>query len=145
MILIRLFLFVTGLLGLVGGASAALAEALIAARTIPARTVLTPTDVSFVAGAEADSAYVEAVVGLETLVTIYAGRPVRVADLGPPAIVDRNEIVLLRFRTGALVIETDGRVMDRAALGAGVRVMNMASRQVVVGQVVAPGIVEVGR
>jgi len=70
---------------------------------------------------------------------------VHVADIGPAALVDRNEIVTLSFRKGPLVIETEGRALDRASAGAKVRVMNMTSRATVIGRVVAPGRVEVGR
>lgn len=127
-------------------ASPVFAKTLIAARTIPARTIIAPTDVSLVESKVAGvHNRVEDVVGLETRVTLYAGRPVKLGDLGPAAVIDRNEVVLLRFRTGALVIETDGRAMDRAAVGAGVRVMNLGSRLVVVGRVFGPGVVEVGQ
>ncbi len=56
--------------------------------------MISETDVTLV-DAEiigAASAVVE-VVGLEARVTLYAGRPIRAADLGPPALVDRNQIV----------------------------------------------------
>lgn len=127
-------------------ATQTLAETLVAARTVPARTILAATDVSLVE-AQVGGAHrrIEDVVGLETRVTLYAGRPVNVGDVGPPALIERNEIVTLRFRSGALVIETDGRALDRAAAGRGVRVMNLGSRAVVVGRVAGPGIVEVGQ
>lgn len=124
----------------------AVAETLVAARTLPARTILSPADVSIIE-AQIGGAHrrVEDVVGLETRVTLYAGRPVQLGDVGPPALVERNEIVTLRFKSGPLVIETDGRALDRAAAGRGIRVMNLGSRAVVVGRVTSPGIVEVGQ
>ena len=122
------------------------AQSLIATRTIPARSVVTPGDVRLAeASVRGAHTKINDVVGQEARITIYAGRPVHVADIGPPALVDRNEIVTLSFRKGPLVIETDGRALDRAAAGAKVRVMNLASRTTVVGRVAAPGVVEVGR
>lgn len=127
-------------------AAPVVAETLVAARTIPARSVLDATDVALttavVPGAHRNPADI---VGLEAQITIYAGRPIRLGDVGPAALIDRNELVTLRFRTGALVIETEGRALDRGAQGVGVRVMNNSSRNVVVGRVIAPGLVEVSR
>lgn len=121
-------------------------QVLVVNRTLPAQTVIGPQDVSLQDGdVPGTHSAVEEVVGLETRVTLYPGRPVRVGDLGPAAVVERNEIVTLRFRSGALVIETDGRALDRAALGRGVRVMNLGSRTTVTGTVRGPGLVEVGR
>lgn len=134
------------LAGIAAAAFPAVAETLVATRTIPVQTVLTAADVSLVDGAAAGAySRPEQVIGLETRVTLYAGRPLRQGDIGPPAAVDRNEAVTLRFRAGALVIETDGRALDRAAIGDTARVMNLASRSVVIGRVAGPGLVEVGR
>lgn len=121
-------------------------QVLVVNRTLPAQTVIGPQDVSLQDGdIPGTHSVIEEVVGLETRVTLYPGRPVRVGDLGPAAVIERNEIVTLRFRSGALVIETDGRALDRAALGRGVRVMNLGSRTTVTGTVRGPGLVEVGR
>ncbi|MSU91801.1 flagellar basal body P-ring formation protein FlgA [Rhodobacteraceae bacterium 2CG4] len=122
------------------------AQVLVVNRTLPAQTVIGPQDVSLQDG-DVPGAHraVEDAVGLETRVTLYPGRPVRLGDLGPAAVVERNEIVTLRFRSGALVIETAGRALDRAALDRGVRVMNLGSRTTVTGTARGPGLVEVGR
>jgi len=121
-------------------------DAVLAARTIPARTILTELDLVLSAG-EAPGALsaLEQAVGLETRAPIYAGRPVVQAVLGPPAVIERNAIVILRYVTGALLIETEGRALDRAAAGERARVMNISSRLVVTGFAISPGIVEVGR
>ena len=84
-------------------------------------------------------------VGLETRGPIYAGRPVLAAQLGPPAVVERNALVTLRYAVGTLVIETEGRALDRAAEDGRLRVMNLSSRMIVMGRAIAPGVVEVGR
>ncbi len=127
---------------LLGGAAAA--DTVIAARTIPARSIISPADLKLVEGASpgafSDPA---AAIGLEAQVTLYQGRPVSPGDLGPPALVDRNEIVALLFDRGGLRILTDGRALDRAGLGERVRVMNLGSRITVTGTVTGPGEISV--
>ena len=128
------------------GLSGAAAQTLTAARTVPANTVLTAADLVL-----SDARHVGALssadqaVGLETRVTLYAGRPVLGGQVGPPAVVGKNQIVPLVFGRAALRIETEGRTLDRGAVGARVRVMNLASRAVVVGTVTEDGTVRVGR
>lgn len=125
-------------------AGAAQAETLVATRLIRAAQIIGPGDVTLsgapVIGA-AQSA--EEVVGLEARVAIYPGRPVRLADLGPAAVIERNEIVQLLFRRGALSIVTEGRALARGAIGDAVPVMNLASRQSVQGVIRQPGLIEV--
>ncbi|MEM9010062.1 MAG: flagellar basal body P-ring formation chaperone FlgA [Pseudomonadota bacterium] len=137
-----LFLLLAGVL-----AAPALADDgthVIATRPIRSQTVLSPADVAVRAGAvPGAAAQLEAVVGLETRTTLYAGRPIHPASLGPPALVDRNDIVSLVFAGGALSIRTEARALDRAGLGERIRVMNLASRITVSGRVAGPRLVEV--
>jgi flagellar basal body P-ring formation protein FlgA len=94
------------------------AETLVAARTLRAHTVLSFEDVRTIAGntpgALTDPA---AALGWETRVTLYAGRPIRAADLGPPALVDRNQLVVLTYMRNGLAIATDGRALERGGMG----------------------------
>lgn len=120
------------------------AETVVAARTIRAQTVLGPDDVGVVAGTVPGTARdLAEVVGLETRVVLYSGRPVRRADLGPPAIVDRNQEVMLVYSAGPLNIVTTGRALGRGGLGDRIKVMNLASRAVVAGLVAGDGTVRV--
>lgn len=82
--------------------------------------------------------------GLESRVPLYVGRPIRLQDVGPPALVNRNEIVVLVFASRGLEIRTDGRALSRGALGDRVRVMNLASRSTLFGTVAEDGTVYVG-
>ena len=127
-------------------ASVAEAESLISSRVIAGRSIVTAADLRL-----SDEAHVGALtdpseaIGLEARVTIYAGRPIRASDLGAPAVVERNDIVRLRYAQGVLLIETEGRALSRGAIGERVRVMNMSSRATVTGMIVSAGEVEVTR
>jgi len=120
------------------------ADSLVATRTIPAQSVLAETDITLVA-AEIPGALgsVPEAVGLEARVTLYAGRPIHAGDLGPPAVVDRNQIVTLTYLAGALAIVTEGRALARGGIGDQIRVMNLASRTTVSGRIMADGMVQV--
>jgi len=121
------------------------AESLVATRTIRAQTILGPDDVTLVA-AEIPGAVTAAndALGLETRVAIYAGRPIRRSDLGPAAVIDRNQIVPLVFTTGGLSIMTEGRAMERGGIGDVIKVMNLGSRATVAGLIAEDGRVHVG-
>ena len=128
--------------GVAGGAPGA--PSVVATRPIPSRTILTESDVAlrpspFGVGLSDPSA----AIGMETRVTLYAGRPIRAEDLAPPALVERNALVLLRYQRGALFITAEGRALDRGAVGDRIRVTNLSSRQTVVGRIAEDGAVEV--
>ncbi len=141
MIFARIFL--SGLIATTG--VAALAETLVATRTIRSKSVVTAADLDqlpeVIPGALSDPADA---IGMEARVTIYAGRPIRDGDLGRPALVERNEIVALVFRTGSLTITSEGRALGRAGAGEMVKVMNLSSRITVAGHVAEDGSVHVG-
>lgn len=124
----------------------AIAEsAVVAARTIRAQSVIGPDDLALVdtafPGALTDMA--EAF-GLEARVSIYAGRPVRAQDLGAPAVIERNQIVPISFVSGDLAIQAEGRALARGSVGDVIRVMNLASRNTILGRIAADGQVLVG-
>jgi flagella basal body P-ring formation protein FlgA len=119
------------------------AETVVAARTIRAQQILAPEDIRLVAG-EGAVANPADVIGLEARRTLYAGRPVSFDDLGPPAIVDRNEIVPLAYSRGGLQILSEGRALARGGVGEVIRVMNLASRTTIQGRITAEGLVIVG-
>ena len=119
-------------------------QSVIANRAIPGKTIIMASDVSLAENA-IPGAYtrIEDAVGLETRVTIYAGRPVREGELGPPAVIERNGVVTLRFLRGGLVIEAEGKALGRGGIGDVLRVMNLSSRMTVTGTVTGPGLIEV--
>lgn len=126
-------------------AGAVLAQSVRPVRAIRSLSVLAPEDLTLsdeaVPGAVAS---IEAAVGREAKVALYPGRPILEAQIGAPALVERNATVRMNYRSGPLNIVTDGRALDRGAAGEPVRVMNLSSRQTVTGTVAADGSIEVG-
>ncbi|QHQ36451.1 flagellar basal body P-ring formation chaperone FlgA [Algicella marina] len=121
-------------------------DVLIANRAIPSRSIIAAEDVS-VAAQSVQGTYTtpEEVIGREARVTLYPGRPIRRGDVGAPAVVERNQVVPLRYATGGLFIETEGRALARAGVGDLIRVMNITSRTTVTGRVAPDGTIEVGK
>ena len=125
------------LLALAGPASA---EMVVAARTIPAQSLIGPADLAIRDGqAPGSIADPRLAVGLEARVAIYAGRPVRADDLTQPALVDRNQVISLVYNHGGLFIATEGRALSRAGAGELIRVMNLSSRNTVNARIGADG------
>lgn len=119
-------------------------ETILAARTIRAQTIIGPLDITLtnhvVPGGISD---LDQVIGMESRVALYAGRPIRQGDIGPPALVDRNQIILLIFAAPGVSISTEGRALARGGVGDRIRVMNLSSRSTVFGVVQADGSVQV--
>ena len=126
-------------------AAPAAADTPVTARTIRAQTILAPSDLTTtpgdVPGAILD---LDAILGQEARVALYAGRPIMPGDVGPPALVDRNQIVRLVHDAGGLSITAEGRALGRGGIGDELRVMNLASRTTVTGVVQPDGSVAVG-
>ena len=121
------------------------ADSLTTVRMIRPSTVIGANDLGIVEtvvpGALDSSADI---VGMEARVMLFPGRPIRQGDVGPAALVERNQPVRLTFANGGLTIHTDGRALSRGAAGDMVRVMNLGSRMTVSGQVQPDGSVRVG-
>ena len=121
-------------------AGPATAETVVAARTIQAQTIIAASDLALqqttLPGGESDPALF---IGMEARVALYAGRPIRVSDVGFPAIVDRNQLIPLVYDANGLVIRTEGRALGRAGVGEIIRVMNMASRNTVSARIGSDG------
>ena len=127
--MIRLLIFL-----LLAGPAAA--ETVVAARTIPARSLIGPDDLILrdivSPGGVSDPALL---IGLEARVALYAGRPINRGDVSEAAMVERNAIVPLIYNRNGLRIATEGRALERAAAGALIRVMNLASRTTVTARI----------
>lgn len=125
--------------------SMALADSVVAARVIRPQQVLMAEDLTLVA-AEIPEALTDtaAALGQEARVAIYPGRPVKAADLGPAAVIERNQIVALAYRAGALTILTEGRALARGGAGEVIEVMNLSSHSKVTGRIGPDGTIDVG-
>lgn len=125
-------------------AGSGLAESLTAARLVRPQTIIAPGDLGLmtrdVPGALPGDADI---VGLEARITLYPGRPILPEHVGAPALIERNQPVVVFFKNGTLTIATDGRALSRGAEGDVVRVMNLASRHTVSGKVQPDGSVVV--
>lgn len=129
---------------LVAAPGGAAADMIVAARTIRAQEVISERDITLKAGEMPGvAAHPSAIIGKEARVALYAGRPIRLADVGAPALVERNQIVTLVFNHGGLLILAEGRSLSRAGAGEPVRAMNLASRNTVSGRVGADGRIHV--
>lgn len=105
--------------------------ATIAARDLPAGTVIGSGDVTWDDTKPGGIADPETAIGMQARVAIYAGRPVTAGALRTPVLVSRNQIVRVAFDSGTLRIETEGRAMTEGAAGDIVRVMNLSSRSTI--------------
>ncbi|WP_420350739.1 flagellar basal body P-ring formation chaperone FlgA [Paenirhodobacter sp.] len=116
------------------------AETVVAARVLRAQTIIAAEDLklepSTVSGALDNP---QDAIGFETRVAIYAGQPIRPDNIGPPAIVDRNQKVTLIFRKGGLSIFAEGRALSRGGIGDTIRVMNSASKTTVLATLAPDG------
>ena len=121
------------------------AEVVLAARTLRAGTQITAADivVSPDAAPLGAASQPDQAIGQEARVTLYAGRPIPLSGLAPPALVERNQLVTLIFRRGGLDIRADGRALGRGAAGDEIRIMNLGSRSTIFGTVAGPALVTV--
>jgi flagella basal body P-ring formation protein FlgA len=120
------------------------ADIVVPTRTIRAKEIISATDLEIkaqqVPGAVVDP---EFLIGQEARVALYPGRPIHVGDVGAPALVDRNDLVVLIFDRKPLSITAEGRALGRGAAGERIRVMNLSSRTTVTGLIRPDGQIEV--
>lgn len=120
------------------------AQTIVAAHGIRARSIINADDlVTLDQDTVGGITSVFDVIGQEARVNLYAGRAIRASDIGIPAILERNQLVIMIFKTSLLSISAEGRVLDRAGVGDLVRVMNLDSRLTVTGRVMQNGTIEV--
>ncbi len=120
------------------------AEAVVPTRTIRANATISETDVTLKSVHNPNAfAVISEVVGQEARTTLYAGRPIMFDDVGPPALVARNQIVVVKFQSAGLTILTEGRSLQRGGVGDQIRIMNLDSRTTVFGQVQPDGSIRV--
>lgn len=126
--MIRLLLLLSVLTG------PAAAQSVMAIHAVRAGTTLSADDLAF-HDAVATNGFDDPrdIIGMEARVNLYPGRPILTRDVGMPTVVERNAIVPLVFKRGGLSITLEGRALGRAGAGETVRVMNLSSRNTVMG------------
>ena len=81
----------------------------------------------------------EQVLGLAARSPLQAGRPLRVADLMKPELVQRNETVMLVYEVPGITLTVRGKATEGGAEGDVISVLNEQSKRTVQGVVVGPG------
>ena len=79
------------------------------------------------------------VVGLAARNGLQAGRPLRLADLMKPELVQRNETVTLVYEVPGITLTVRGKAVEGGAEGDVISVLNEQSKRTVQGVVVGPG------
>lgn len=127
-------------------ASSAAADVVTPTRTLRPGTLIAVDDLTIKTGEHVGMFdRISDVIGQEARVALYAGRPIPFENIGPPALINRNEIVSLHFRASGLTINTEGRALERGGIGDRVRIMNLTSRATLFGFVQADGSVKVNQ
>lgn len=122
-----------------------LADAIVTKRTVQANTVLMAHDLEVLSNSTEGELDLASVIGMEARKVLFKGQPIGPRDIARPALVERNQVVLLVFNQGGLSIETEGRALDRGRVGDVIRVMNLSSRSTVSGKVDHLGAIQVGK
>jgi flagellar basal body P-ring formation protein FlgA len=131
-------------LAFVLAASTGWADVVTPTRTLRPGTLIATADLTLKQGVQPGMFdRINDVVGQEARVALYAGRPIPFDGIGPPAVINRNQIVPLRYKAGGIVISTEGRALERGGIGDRVRIMNLSSRATLFGFVQSDGSIEV--
>lgn len=115
------------------------ADVIVSTRVIRPHEIIGPGDLLLREGDRVGDVSLDALIGKEARIAIYPGRPISVSHVGPPAVIERNQIVPLTYARAGVEIVTEGRSLTRAGIGDYVRVMNLSSRSTVSGRVSATG------
>lgn len=126
------------------GAQMVAADVVTPTRTLRPGTLITSQDLTIRDGLQLGAFdRISDVAGQEARIALYAGRPIPFEAIGPPAIVNRNQIVALSFSTAGISITTEGRAMERGGVGDRIRIMNLQSRATLFGLVQVDGTIKV--
>jgi len=83
------------------------------------------------------------VIGSQAKSRIGSGRPIDGRFLEPIPLVERKDLVRIEIRIGAITASTEGVATESGAVGDRIVVQNLASREKLLAEVIAPGVVRV--
>jgi flagella basal body P-ring formation protein FlgA len=118
----------------------AFADSLIAARTVQAHSTLVAADMILVS-AEIPNAVqsTEEAVGYDTVTVIFAGQPILLSEITRISYIERNQLIIIRYEQGGLLIETAGRALDKGTLGETIQAINLGSKKKISGKIIGEG------
>ena len=116
---------------MLGGSSLVVKEVIRAGYTVTAANISTET------GALVDTD--NPLLGREVRRTVYVGQELSMDDTRPARLVRRNQLVTVKFVSGALEITTTGRAMGEATEDEAVAILNLNSKKIVNGIVQKDG------
>ena len=142
-------LFATGLLFALMAAEMAKAVTVpVLKETVRAGTVITEDMVGFKPYDDrriprGSVTHPEQLIGKEAIRTVREGRPVYGRHLRVPPFAARGERVVIEYRKAGMRLTSEGELLADASLGESVRVQNLDTRHVIIGTIIAEGLVEV--
>jgi flagella basal body P-ring formation protein FlgA len=86
-----------------------------------------------------DAAVRDQAVGMQMRHGMRAGRPLRVADLVRPDLVQRDQTVTIIYQTAGIYLTTRGKALDSGTQGDVVNVVNAQSNRTITGIVTGRG------
>ena len=116
---------------MLGGSSLVVKEVIRAGDTVTAANISTET------GALVDTD--NPLLGREVRRPVYVGQELSMDDTRPARLVRRNQLVTVKFVSGALEITTTGRAMGEATEDEAVAILNLNSKKIVNGIVQKDG------
>ena len=116
---------------MLGGSSLVVKEVIRAGDTVTVANISTET------GALVDTD--NPLLGREVRRTVYVGQELSMDDTRPARLVRRNQLVTVKFVSGALEITTTGRAMGEATEDEAVAILNLNSKKIVNGIVQKDG------
>jgi flagellar basal body P-ring formation protein FlgA len=132
----------------IGGRAEQVVEVPVALTRLLPETVLRPEDVH-IARVRASALQNEVarsldqIVGMQLRRPVTAGRPLRLADLTRPPLVQRGATVAIELSSAGLSVTGQAVALDAGAQGDKVRVQNLTSHAYLFAQVIGPGRVRV--
>ena len=122
-------------------------ETAVPTRNLERGEVLKPADVAIErrpkAEAGTDLATRDRAVGMQARKQLRAGQPVRLAEIGKPDLVQRDQSVTLTYEVAGLFLTIRGKAMETGAEGDVVNVLNLQSKRTVSGVVIGRGQISV--